>query len=132
MGLKGRLRKLRKETEEGAVAVRLRDGGTRYFEEMDVLAELFLAQTELFRGGARESEVLDAVRKATPESRAAFEERFEPITMTATIICPVVDGGWVETFDLLEDGTVKRTYHEGGSPEAERIRTEARQRGPVS
>jgi hypothetical protein len=42
-------------------------------------------------------------------------------------------GGWAETYTLLADGTVQKVHHEGGSPEAERIRNEARQRvGPSS
>ena len=36
MGLKDRLRKLKREAEEGAVVVHLEDGTTRYFEDMDV------------------------------------------------------------------------------------------------
>ncbi len=132
MGLRDRLRRLQREAEEGAVVVRLRDGTARYFDDLTAWGEMFLAQTDLLKGESRDSEVLDAVRNATPESREAFEREYGPIEMEARIICPEVDGGWVEVFELLEDGTVKRTYHEGDSPEAERIRTEARQRGPVS
>jgi hypothetical protein len=35
-------------------------------------------------------------------------------------------GGWVEEYRLLGDGTIEETYYEGDSPEAERIREEAR------
>ena len=131
MGLRGRLRKLKREAEEGSVVVRLRDGTTRYFEDMDVFAEMFLAKVDLFKGVTPDSEVLDAVRGATPESREAFEREYGPIEMEARIVAPEADGGWVEVYALLEDGTVKRAYHEGGSPEAERIRAEARQGGPA-
>ena len=128
MGLKDRIRKLRKEAEEGAVVVHLRDGSRRYFEDMECFSEMFLAQTSLFKGEARDSEVLRAVRNATPESRQKFEAKYGPIEKRTRIICPVVDGGWVEVYDLLEDGTVRRTFHEGDSEEAARIRQEARQR----
>lgn len=111
--------------------VRLRDGTARYFEEMDVLSEMFLAQTDLFKGESYDSPVLAAVRNATPESRERFEREFGPIAMTATIVCPEADGGWVEVFSLGEDGTVGKVRHEGGSEEAERIRREARERGPA-
>ncbi len=131
MGLRDRLRRLQREAEEGAVVVRLRDGTARYFGDNTVWGEMFLARMDLFQGESRSSEVLGAVRNATPESRAAFEEKYGPIEMEARIICPEVDGGWVEQFDLLEDGTVRRTFHEGDSPEAERIRREARERGPA-
>jgi Zn/Cd-binding protein ZinT len=42
------------------------------------------------------------------------------------IIAADYQGGWVEEYRLLEDGTVEKIYYEGGSPEAERIREEAR------
>lgn len=82
----------------------------------------------LFKGAAPDSEILDAVRNATPESRRAFEERFGPAAgMEACVICPELDGGWVETYTLREDGTVEKVRHEGDSEEAERLRAEVRQ-----
>ena len=69
------------------------------------------------------------MRRATPESRAAFEAEYGSIEMESRIICPVVDGGWVEVRRLLEDGTVETVRHEGGSEEAERMHREARERG---
>ena len=123
MSLRGRLDKLRREAEEGAVVIRLKDGTARYYEEMEVFKQLFLAQTALFKGVTPGYEVLDAVRNATPESRRAFEERFGPITLGARIIGP----DWVEAHTLLEDGTVEKVRHEGGSPEAERLGAEAQQ-----
>jgi hypothetical protein len=130
MGLKDRLRRLRKEAEEGAVVVHLRDGTARRFEDMDVFAEMFLADMDLLKGVSRDSEVLDAVRNATPESREAFEREYGPIEMDVRIIAPPADGGWVEVYTLSEDGKVGKVRHEGGSPEAERLRREA-VRGPA-
>jgi hypothetical protein len=98
----------------------------RVFDVMDVDKDMFLAQYRLALGEAYPSEVLEAVRNATPESKAAFEERFGPITMIARIIAADYQGGWVREYRLLEDGTVEEAYYEGGSPEAERIREEAR------
>ena len=120
MGLRDRLHKLTKAAEDAAVVVRLRDSGARYFEEMEVFKQLFLAQMDLCKGVVPDSPVLDAVRGATPESRRAFEERFGPITLEARIIGS--DG--VEVHTLTETGEVQAVRHEG--EEAERIRTEAR------
>jgi Zn/Cd-binding protein ZinT len=55
--------------------------------------------------------------------------------MEARVVAADYQGGWAEVYTLLEDGTVERVYHEGGSEEAERIRQEAQQRntaGPIS
>jgi hypothetical protein len=41
---------------------------------------MFLTQVALLRVEGKPSEVLDAVRQATPESRHAFEEHYGPIT----------------------------------------------------
>ncbi len=124
------MRRLKREAEEGAVVVRLRDGTARYFEDMDVFAEMFLADMDLLRGVSRDSEVLDAVRGATPESREAFEREYGPVEREMRIIAPPADGGWVEVYSLSEDGRVGKVRHEGGSPEAERLRREA-VRGPA-
>ncbi len=70
------------------------------------------------------------MRRATSESRAAFEAEYGSIEMEANIMAPEYEGGWVEARRLLEDGTVETVRHEGGSEEAERIRREARERGP--
>jgi hypothetical protein len=80
-----------------------------------------LAQYELFKGEAYVSEILEAVRNATPESKAAFEERFGPIAMTGRIIAGGYQRGWVREYRLLEDGTVEEAYYEGGSPEARAV-----------
>lgn len=130
MGLRDKLKKLEQSAQKDMVFVKLEDGGTRIFDAQDVLTEMFLAQYGLIVGKPRPSEVLDAVRHATLESRAAFEAEYGPIEMESRIICPVVDGGWVEVRRLLEDGTIETVRHEGGSEEAERIRCEARERGP--
>ena len=57
----------------------------------------------------------DAVRNATPESRAAFEERFGPIAFTEYIIGSPSSGGWVEAKTLTEDGHVERVLYDGDS-----------------
>jgi hypothetical protein len=51
--------------------------------------------------------------------------------MVGHIVAPDYQGGWVDEYRLLEDGTVETTRHEGGSEEAERIRQEATHRGPA-
>jgi hypothetical protein len=124
------MRRLKREVHKDMVVVRLKDGGTRVFAEMDVLTQMFLAQYGLIVGEPRPSEVLDAVRRATPESREAFEAEYGSIEMGATIIAPEDEGGWVEIHRLLEDDTISSVRHEGGSEDAERIRREARERGP--
>lgn len=133
-GVRGRLRRLEREAKEGAVLIHQRDGSVRGFDATEVGMELFLAHYHLLMGDSYESEVLEAVRNATPESRAAFEEQFEEITMEAHIVAGDYQGGWVEVYRLEEDGTVTYVRHEGGSEEAERIRREARQQntaGPI-
>jgi hypothetical protein len=127
VGLKDQLRRLKREAQKGRVVLRLRDGGISVFSDLEVFKEMFLCRTDLFSGKARPSEVLDAVRAATPESRAAFEEGCGSIEMVNHVIAADYQGGWVDEYRLLEDGTVETTHHEGGSEEAERIRREARQ-----
>jgi hypothetical protein len=132
MGLKGRLRRLEQGVRSESVVLRLKDGGLRVFDQMEVSKEMFLTQMELMLGKARPSEVLDAVRAATPESRAAFEEEHGSIEMAGHIIAGSYEGAWVREHRLLEDGRVESTHYEEGSEEALRIRQEARQRGPAS
>ena len=131
MTLRRRITRLTREAEEGAVLIRLRDGSTRVFTDMDCFKEMFLAQFDLFKGEAHQSEVLDAVRAATPESRRAFEAEYGEIEMEAQIICHESQGGWVEVHKLLEDGTVEIGRHEGHTEEARRLREEARQQSPA-
>ena len=131
MGLKGRLRRLEQGVRSENVILRLRDGGLRVFDQMEVAKEMFLTQMDLMLGKARPSEVLDAVRSATPESRAAFEEEHGSIEMVGRIIAPEHRGGWVDEYRLCEDGTVKITRFEGGSEEALRVLEEARRQGPA-
>jgi hypothetical protein len=131
MGLKDRLRRLELGARSEGVILRLRDGSLRVFDQMEVAKEMFLTQMDLMRGKARPSEVLDAVRAATPESRAAFEEEHGSIEMVGHIIAADYQGGWVDEHRLLEDGIVETIHHEGGSEEAEKIRQEARQGGPA-
>ena len=129
MALKDRLRRLQQKAEEGSVLIRQRDGSVRAFDTMEVQAQMFLARMDLFRKNLIDSEVLGAVRNATPESKAAFEERFGPISITNHVIASGQEGAWIETYTLHEDGVVKKTLHEGGSEEAERIRREIQERG---
>ena len=130
MALKGRLRRLQRGAQSEGFIVRLRDGGIRVFSDLEVFKEMFLCRMDLFSGKARPSEVLDAVRAATKESRAAFEDEYGSIEMVGHIIAADYQGGWVDEHRLLEDGRVETIHYEGGSEEAERIRQEARQRGP--
>jgi len=133
VGLRDQLRRLNREAQKDKVVLRLRDGSIRVFDRMEVAMEMFLTKTDLLvRGESRSSRVLDAVRNATPESRAAFEQEHGSIEMVGHIIAADYQGGWVDEHRLLEDGTVATTHYEGGSKEAERIREEARQRGPAS
>jgi hypothetical protein len=132
MGLKGRLRRLEQGVRSESVILRLRDGGLRVFDQMEVAKEMFLGRALPSMRSIWVSEVLDAVRCAMPESRAAFEQEHGSIEMVGHIIAADYQGGWVEELRLLEDGRVETTHYEGGSEEALRIRQEARQRGPAS
>jgi hypothetical protein len=129
MGLKVRLQRLQREAAKEGVVLHLRDGGIRVFSDQEVFGEMFLTQMDLMSGRARPSEVLDAVRGATLESRAAFEQEYGSIEMVGHIVAGDYQGGWVDEHRLLEDGTVETTHYEGGSEEALRIRQEAQQRG---
>src|SRR5215204_524853 len=115
---RGRLRRLEREVQSERVILRLRDGGIIVFSDQEVFKEMFLCRMHLFQGKARPSEVLDAVRAATPESRAAFEDEYGSIEMVNHVIAPDYQGGWVDEYRLLEDGTVKITRFEGDSEEA--------------
>ena len=130
MAHRGRLRRLEREAKSEGVILRLRNGDIKVFSDLDVFGEMFLAKTDLLvRGESRPSEVLDAVRDATPESRAAFEEEYGTIEMVGHIVAGDHQGGWVDEYRLLEDGTVETIHYEGGSEEAERIRRGAKQGG---
>jgi hypothetical protein len=132
MAHRGRLRRLEREAKSEGVILRLRNGDIRVFSDLDVFGEMFLAKTDLLvRGESRPSEVLDAVRAATPESRRAFEEEYGSIEMVGHIVAGEHQGSWVDEHRLLEDGTVETIHYEGGSEEAERIRREAKQGSPA-
>jgi hypothetical protein len=131
MGLKGRVRRLQREAAEEGVVLHLSDGSLRVFDKMEIFGEMFLCQMDLMSGKARPSEVLDAVRAATPESRAAFEQEHGSIEMVGYIIAGGYEGAWVDEHRLPLDGTVESIHHEGGSEEAERIRREMQQQGPA-
>ena len=124
MGLRDRLRRLRQRAEESGVLIRQRDGSTKVFPVMKIHEELFLTQMDLLEEKARKSDVLAAVRNATPESRQEFSQRFGSIAFSEDIICG--SEGWVSTYTLTEDGTVEKVRHEGDSEEATRIREGAK------
>jgi hypothetical protein len=126
--LRGRLARLLKEAGKGAVVLEQRDGTRRYFSEMAVLREKFLAECDLLIRGEPpkdSSGVISAVLGATDRSRQEFERRFGRVVgMEARIVASAQRGGWAETYTLLADGTVEKIRYEG--EEAERIRLEAR------
>jgi len=131
MALRDRLLRLKAKAEQGGVLIYQRDGSVRVFEVMEVQAQMFLAQCDLWKDTATDSEVVRAVRSATPESRREFENRFGSIVMTNYVIGSVERGGWVEAKTLTEDGRVERVRYEGGSPEATIVR-EAVQTGSLT
>jgi hypothetical protein len=131
MGLKGRINKLTRQAEEGAVLIKLRDGTTKVFDDLTCFKEMFLVRMDLFSGESKPSEVLEAVRAATPESRRAFEREYGEIEMVAKIIAPDYQGAWCEVYRLTESGEVEKTRHEGHTEEARRLREEARQQPPA-
>ncbi len=124
------MRRAQQEAQSEGVVIELRDGSRKVFSDMHVRCEMFLVRMDLFNGESKPSEVLEAVRAATPESRRAFEREYGEIVMEAKIIAPDYQGGWCEVYKLEEDGTVKKVRHEGGTPEAERLREEARRSPP--
>ncbi len=74
-GVRGRLRRLARLAQEGAVLIHQRDGTVRAFDRLHVLSELFLAKLDAGLGRPRRSsDVLDALDGATPESRRSIEE----------------------------------------------------------
>jgi len=121
--LRSWIRRLEKASQGDGFIVRLSDGTSTVFAEMEVQKQMFLARMDLFRKDRVHYPVLEAVREVTPESRARFEERYGSITFSNHIISAE---GWVEAYTLHEDGTVERTFHEAGSEEAEHVREEAR------
>jgi hypothetical protein len=129
--LKGRLKRARQAAQAEGVVIELRDGGRRVFTDMDIHKEMFLARLDLYKGESRDSEVLEAVRVATPESRQRFEEKYRSIEMEARIVTHESKGGWVEVHKLLEEGTVETIFHEGHTEEARRLREEARSASPT-
>jgi hypothetical protein len=129
MGIRGRIKKLTREAEADAIVLRLRDGSTRAFDRLTVQKEMYLTRVDLACDRPiKHSEVLEAVRNATPESRAAFEAEHGTITPETAIIASPESGGWVEVYRLEEDGTVTKVHHPGDTDEAKKIREEARRR----
>ncbi len=88
MGLRDRLRRLRRAAEEDAVLIRQKDGRVRAFPRDSVFPEVFLSRLDAAVGRPpRRSEVLDALENATEESRrdierelvGTFMEDLEPV-----------------------------------------------------
>ena len=131
MRLRGRIRRLKQKAASDSVILKLTDGSTHIFDAMEAYKDMFLTHMGLYKGEAHPSEILDAVRAATPESRAAFEAQYGPIEMVVHIVAAENEGGWVEEQRLLLDGTVDTARFEGGSEEVLRIRQDAQQRGAV-
>jgi hypothetical protein len=121
------MRRLERDAMRDRVTIHLRDGSTKIFPEMDVWSEMVLTRLELFRHEARSSEILDAVRQATPASRAAFEAEYGPIEMHVHVVAGAHEGGWVDEHRLLEDGSFETIHYEDGSEKAERIKREMKQ-----
>ncbi len=77
MGLRDRLRRLRRAAEEDAMLIRQKDGSVRAFGRMEVAREAYIARLDAALGRPRRhSEVMDALENATEESRHAVEEMF--------------------------------------------------------
>ncbi len=123
MSLRRRLQRLQKAATSDAIILKLRDGGTKAFSNLHCAAELFLTQVALGCGECRDSDVLEAVRAATPESRREFEESFGPIEMEERVVSVEEDGGIIREYKLLEYGTVEATLIEVG-PGGEEVRTD--------
>jgi hypothetical protein len=125
--LKNRLE--RAERESDAVIIELKDGTHRIFDEMEVWKQTFLVHTDVLCARQPHSELLEAVRAATPASRQRFETEYGPLIGYSThIIASEAEGGWVESHTLLENGTVETVRYVGGSEEAKRIRLQAQTR----
>ena len=74
-GVRGRLSRLRREASQGALLIRQRGGTIRAFDKMDVMGQVYLARLDAALGRpAQRSEVMDALERATPQSRRAVEE----------------------------------------------------------
>jgi hypothetical protein len=124
--MRRRIKRVEKEARTEGTVLRQRDGSVRVFDNLTVLKALYLAEMDLVRGEHHGSEVHDAVRNATLESRAAFEAAYGSIARELHIIAPPKDGGWVERRRLSADGTVTVERFDGSSKEAELIREAAK------
>jgi hypothetical protein len=73
--VRGRLKRLARLVQEGAVLIHQRDGTVRAFDRLHVLSELYLARLDAALGRPRRSsDVLRALDGASLESRRAVEE----------------------------------------------------------
>ncbi len=74
-GVRGRLRRLARETKQSAVFIYQRDGSVKPFDKVHIMGQVYLAKLDAALGRPRRSsDVLDALDGATPESRRAVEE----------------------------------------------------------
>jgi len=127
MGFKDRLRRAEDDAKDDGVVIRQRDGSVKVFPPGEVWREVFLTRMSLLRDTPRDSEVMDAVRGATPHSRAEFEARWGRMTPGVGVLGRE---GWVEERRLTEDGTIEHRFHSEGTEEAERLRAQAKGSGP--
>src|SRR5829696_10470181 len=104
---KGWIRRLERNARSNRAILKMRDGSTRSFGDMEVFGELFLVRVDLMCGRKPSSYVLDAVRAATPECRAAFERKYGSIEMVAHILAADYQGGWVGGTGLLKMGPLR-------------------------
>ena len=78
---------------------------------MEIWSEMFLASMDCLRGIARNSEVLDAVRNATPKSKAEFESKYGSIRMEHVIVGR--SGDVTKILTLTEDGEALALSEDG-------------------
>ena len=69
---------------------------------------------------------------ARPGPRLEDAQRQDVLAAAAPVLvvgalAPLAEGGWVEVTSLSLSAEVEKVRHEGGSPEAERLRAEAQQ-----
>jgi hypothetical protein len=82
LSLRSRLRRVEKALVGGVDHVELVDGSTYYFTPSDAAEAVFLSEWAIGRAGYRGektvkfSELIEAVARATPESRRRFIERY--------------------------------------------------------
>jgi len=127
MSFRDRLRRAEDGARDDGIVLRQKDGTVKVFSPGECWREVFLTRMSLLRDKPRSSEVMHAVRNATPQSRAEFESKWGRITPAMNV---VGREGWVEERRLCEDGTIEHVLHGEGTEEAERLRALAKESGP--